>query len=279
MMRSLDVSPHPLSLAPQEVAVVFESHRVLVTSAPLPPPPRTETTRANRALDSNADPAPAQVSDPEAPAVSYRFLGASRQRPPSSTALLPLLPSRDYYRSHPLPSKEEVRRQFRRLDLSGEGRLTYLTLKSALELLLEDADPTHYGRGVDDVLIRSWLRENDQGAKGFVDWEDFVRIFASDQETPPAPQYRYQPASSASAMKKEAKEKGLVDNNRIARIKRTFQKYDLNGDGLIDVDDLTKVFRASGRNVERDEIRDWVRERDSKGIGAVCFEDFLAHYA
>jgi Ca2+-binding EF-hand superfamily protein len=258
-----------------------------------PPAPPRVTTQSERVPDL-PHPKADSSDDSEAghTAVSYRFMGTSRGKPLAPTAL-PVLPSRDYYRSHALPSREEVRRHFRRLDLSGEGRLTYLTLKSALELLLEDADPDHYGRGVDDALIRSWLREHDHGAKGYVDWDDFVRIFASERETPQVPQYRYKPSDSSAghptasirasrglgAVKGETREKAHVDGDRIARIKRTFQKYDLNGDGLIDVDDLTKVFRATGRPVERDEIRDWVRERDSKGIGAVCFEDFLAHYA
>lgn len=34
-----------------------------------------------------------------------------------------------------------------------------------------------------------------------------------------------------------------------------------------------------GRTISKEEIYDWVRKRDSRGYGAVSFEDFLAHYA
>jgi Ca2+-binding EF-hand superfamily protein len=200
--------------------------------------------------------------------VSYRFLESRHPSAPPSSA--PLLPTRDYFLSHPVPSKEEIHRLFRRLDLFGEGRLTYLNLKSALELLQEEAGQR--GGGVDDFTIRSWLRDNDGGAKGFVDFKDFVAIFPFGTST--LAQSRTQAAG-----RPHHGSAPVVNSDRIDRIRRTFQKYDVNGDGLIDAEDLSKTFRASGKAVEPEEIREWVRRRDSKGIGAVGFEDFLAHFA
>jgi hypothetical protein len=59
-------------------------------------------------------------------------------------------------------------KDFRRLDVTGEGRLTFLTLKSALELR-----DVH----VDDTTVRRWLQESDRGAKGYVDFADYEAIF------------------------------------------------------------------------------------------------------
>jgi hypothetical protein len=74
-------------------------------------------------------------------------------------------------------SEAEVIREFAKLDLVGEGRLTFLTVKSALELMR--ASGTSSNDDMDDVVVRGWLRDHDQGAKGYVDMADFRRIFAN----------------------------------------------------------------------------------------------------
>ena len=56
--------------------------------------------------------------------------------------------------------------EFRDLDIKDEGKLTYLSLKSSLEIRDEH---------VSDDDIRQWIRTNDKGAKGFVDIQDFMR--------------------------------------------------------------------------------------------------------
>ena len=54
------------------------------------------------------------------------------------------------------PSPSIITQEFKRLDLLGEGRLTYLTLKSALELReIKVADST----------VRRWLKEMDRGGQ------------------------------------------------------------------------------------------------------------------
>lgn len=63
---------------------------------------------------------------------------------------------------------EAIALEFKRLDINGEGRMTYLTLKSALEL-----------RGVTaaDSTIRKWLKQADRGGKGYVDFSDYKSIY------------------------------------------------------------------------------------------------------
>ena len=63
----------------------------------------------------------------------------------------------------------QIASEFKRLDLTGEGRLTYLTLKSALELR-----EVH----VEDGTLRRWLKEGDRGGKGYVDFSDYCSIYS-----------------------------------------------------------------------------------------------------
>jgi hypothetical protein len=67
-----------------------------------------------------------------------------------------------------LKTKDEITDEFKKLDILDEGRLTLLTLKTALEL-----------REVrmDDASVLAWLRETDVGNKGYVDMFDYEQIF------------------------------------------------------------------------------------------------------
>lgn len=59
-----------------------------------------------------------------------------------------------------------IEREFRDLDIMNDGRLTYMSMKSSLEIRDEH---------VADDSIRQWIRSNDRGSKGFVDLQDFMR--------------------------------------------------------------------------------------------------------
>jgi hypothetical protein len=78
-------------------------------------------------------------------------------------------------------TQAEIAKEFALLDIEGDGKLTFLRLKSALELMLgsndRHMDGNFRGTDHDDVLIRSWLRENDPDVKGYVDWDDFLAIY------------------------------------------------------------------------------------------------------
>ena len=78
----------------------------------------------------------------------------------------------------PSASPSQISAEFKRLDLTGEGRLTYLTLKSALELR-----EVH----VQDSDVRAWLRETDRGSKGYVDFQDYQDIYTDFEDQDFAP--------------------------------------------------------------------------------------------
>ena len=64
-------------------------------------------------------------------------------------------------------------------------------------------------------------------------------------------------------------------------LKRAFDRYDVDGDGAISVDDLQLAFLAQGRTeIDPQELIAWVRKRDTSGIGLyVSFEDFVKNYS
>lgn len=91
------------------------------------------------------------------------------------------LPSERSLKNKPPKTQAEIAKEFSLLDIEGDGKLTFLRVKSALELMLGGndryIDGNFRGTDHDDVLIRSWLRENDPDVKGYVDWDDFLAIY------------------------------------------------------------------------------------------------------
>jgi hypothetical protein len=85
-----------------------------------------------------------------------------------------VLPSVSNIGTVPLSDKD-ILRSFQRFDITGDKKLTFLGLKSALELHNDSSK-------VSDTEIRDWLRTNDRGGKGYVDLDDYKRIYHNAQK-------------------------------------------------------------------------------------------------
>jgi Ca2+-binding EF-hand superfamily protein/WD40 repeat protein len=59
-----------------------------------------------------------------------------------------------------------------------------------------------------------------------------------------------------------------------AQIRKVFDMYDVNGDGVITYKDLRSTFEKQGRRMNETELRAWIRSRDTAGGGHVSFADF-----
>lgn len=75
-------------------------------------------------------------------------------------------------------------------------------------------------------MIRSWLRENDFGSKGYVDMNDFQRIFNQSKGlSQDYPRYRHVDVKPSHSSRPTE----FVDSDRIARVKRyIFIKNNIN---------------------------------------------------
>lgn len=228
-----------------------------------------------------ASAAPAQTSKQALPSPKRRTVTLAN--PLSSSAEFKANETRMHQISHStwkLPfrgktsaiSKAAIKEEFRRLDILGEGRINMLNLRSALELReVRESDET----------VREWFRATDRGDKGYIDFADYQAIYdsgssktltfsdlrSSGERKSPADR-----ATSPSSAKRKAEEE------RLALLRKAFERYDVDGDGKISSEDLRKAFTAQGKAFTPTDLRTWVQTRDLSGTGAVCFDDFAKHY-
>jgi hypothetical protein len=136
----------------------------------------------------------------------------------------------------------------------------------------EEADRSGGGRGLAGRTARDATRAHDAGAN-----VPGSRRYGTLEAAPGAarslspPGAREGPAASA---------RPPVDRARMQLLTRAFDRYDVDGDGRISVDDLQLAFAAQGRPAaDLHELVTWVRRRDRSGVGLyVTLEDFVESY-
>jgi Ca2+-binding EF-hand superfamily protein len=170
-------------------------------------------------------------------------------------------------------TNEKITQEFRELDLTGEGRLKFLPLRSALEL--RECD-------MSDEDIRRWLRESDRHGKGYVDLNDYLAIFgkSSDQRQKTMTTTAFDASSTrAEPHSSEAGQtSSLSSSERRVLLKQAFSKFDIDRDGFISVADLRAAFESQNRPYSDADLIAWVKKRDVSDIGAVSFEDFVRYF-
>lgn len=77
-----------------------------------------------------------------------------------------LLPSR--FNLYPHITRELAMNEFKMLDIYREGQLSFLVIKSALEM---------NNIFLEDYIIKQWIVENDGYQKGYVDEVDYLGIY------------------------------------------------------------------------------------------------------
>jgi Ca2+-binding EF-hand superfamily protein len=60
---------------------------------------------------------------------------------------------------------------------------------------------------------------------------------------------------------------------------RAFDRYDVNRDGFISIEDLRVAFKLQGREFSERDLEDWVHARSPDGTGNVSFAHFQRHYS
>jgi hypothetical protein len=118
------------------------------------------------------------------------------------------LPTKENLQSVNPLSRAQIQRVFSLLDIRGDGKLNFLNVKSAIDLMRIDSSESD---SVDDFAIRAWIRDHDSTSKGFVDWDDFLNIYnsakriasADNNNGPDESSYRFEGGKSASGSVKK----------------------------------------------------------------------------
>mmetsp|Transcript_22829 Transcript_22829/g.29839 ORF Transcript_22829/g.29839 Transcript_22829/m.29839 type:complete len:674 (-) Transcript_22829:176-2197(-) len=168
---------------------------------------------------------------------------------------------------------------FKKYDVNNDGQIDFMDLKTAFET---------EGKYVEDHEIRQWIAEHDLSGLNSVTFSDFMECNIQGIHVHPKQSKKKagrafpnfsQPPNKALASKKEQFKKDRSDirpKNKLREkaMKKAFDMYDINGDGLITFAELKTVFQQQGRDASDFEIGDWIHERDTSGTGTVNFNDF-----
>lgn len=94
-----------------------------------------------------------------------------------------------------------------------------------------------------DNSIEEMVKEADKNGDGEVDFEEFLQL--------------------------------LLVIERESDLQATFNRFDLDGNGFIDREELTKVFsELSGRSPSEQELDEMFKEADTNGDGQIDFNEF-----
>ena len=132
---------------------------------------------------------------------------------------------------------KELKKIFKKLDINGDGRLTYKELKDGFSRL----DPNERIAGITEADLNRIIEDVDQDMNGYIEYEEFLRVTVNKRHI-------------------------ISENNlRIA-----FDKFDENGDGKLSMDEIKKVL-GTGDN---DYIKEIISKIDENEDGAISFEEF-----
>lgn len=247
----------------------------------------TNTTTVRKSDNTVSTRSPSTAANPLASSAEFKASDTRQsQQLPRSSWRLP-------FRGKTAPiSKAAIKEEFRRLDILGEGRLTMLNLRSALELreVRESSD-----------TVRDWFRENDHGGKGYISYSDYESIYNDSSSTAHRGGLKTATFSDTLLNTKEGKtltfaptttggttassgrnspstKRRSAAEERLQLLKKAFDRYDVDRDGRISSEDLRQAFTAQGKAFTPADLQTWVSTRDLSGTGAVNFDDFVKHY-
>ncbi|XP_021339437.1 neo-calmodulin-like isoform X1 [Mizuhopecten yessoensis] len=65
-----------------------------------------------------------------------------------------------------------------------------------------------------------------------------------------------------------------LSETELARLRETFKMFDLDNSGKVTAENLTLVMRALGQNPTKVEVEDLLKDKDIDGDGMINFDDF-----
>ena len=132
---------------------------------------------------------------------------------------------------------KELKKIFKKLDLNGDGRLTYKELKEGFIKL----NPEERISGITEADLNRIIEDVDQDMNGYIEYEEFLRVTVNKRSI-------------------------ISENN----LRLAFDKFDENKDGKLSMDELKKVLGTSNNEY----IKEMMQKIDENKDGSINFKEF-----
>ena len=143
-------------------------------------------------------------------------------------------------------SMEDVQRIFKSWDLDGDGAISFTELQAAVKKT---------GQKLSEEEMNAIFVIGDVDQNGALDLEEFSKLMM--------------PTTSDVVAKFRASHKTVKD------VQAAFKRFDMNGDGSIDRQELTQALSSSGQNFTQQEINAIFNAADVNKDGDVDYEEFI----
>ncbi len=132
---------------------------------------------------------------------------------------------------------KELKEIFLKLDINGDGRLTYKELKDGFGQLHKSG----LVGAINENELDKIIEEVDQDLNGYIEYEEFLRVTINKRQI-------------------------ISENN----LKLAFDKFDENKDGILSMDEIKKVLGTT----DNDYIKEVIKKIDENGDGCVSYTEF-----
>eukprot|EP01066_Platyproteum_vivax_P008937 Platyproteum_vivax@DN387_c0_g1_i1.p1 len=135
--------------------------------------------------------------------------------------------------------KVEIKEAFDLFDTDGSGSIDKEEILTAFKALGFEVDPNE---------IKKMIKEVDLDGGGDVGFDEFVKMMSQQ----------------------------IADRDPMQEMKKAFKLYDVNNKGKITIDDLRRVSKLIGENVEENVLQEMIKEGSKEGDPYIEFDEFIS---
>lgn len=144
---------------------------------------------------------------------------------------------------------KELHEAFDMFDHDKDGRITSSELQTVMKALR--LEPT-------DAEVRRMISQVDIDGNGSVEFNEFIVMMSCRMQ---------QQSLIDDEMRRQQKEEDEV--------RQAFRIFDIDGDGLIDAQELRLTMQNLGENLTDDDVRAMIKSADKNGDGKIDYEEFV----